>query len=307
MFGRTNWKQEIKDKEQELATCKASLKQAEQILGKLSLMWIDAEQRMSEMERGQREMERQMKQVDSAVNNVSRESERHLEKGQKLLQQMEGIAGKQKELRTQQKQIQKESSSAELEKPISLAKIIAPVTAELSQGMEEMRNMLEDVVELGKQMEVLSLNAAVEAGRMGESGRKFVEAAEEVRGLSDKYQQTTSTLAQHLQLVGMKWQKSRGEIEETEGQLKQQYARLESARNACTIVGEEILNLPITELHDEMEKSFADDAMEDRCQEISKEMDKVRKDFGQQQETWSGIRQTAAQAKALVKDLNDMS
>lgn len=303
MFGITNRKQEIKDKEQELAACREALKQTEQVLGKLSLMWIDAEQRMSEMERGQREIERQLKQVDSAVNNVSHESNRHLEKSQKLLQQAEDIAGKQKNLKEQQKQIQKESGSVEAEKPISLAKIIAPVTAELSHGMEEMRNMLEEVVELGKQMEVLSLNAAVEAGRMGEGGRKFVEAAEEVRGLSDKYQQTTSTLAQHLQMVGVKWQKSREEIEKTEGRLKQQYIRLENARNACTAVGEEILSLPITEFYDEMEKVFEDKAIEEQCQAVSDEMKKAWEGFGKQQDTWNGIRQTASQAKTLIKDL----
>lgn len=306
MFGRTNRKQEIKDKEQELAACKEALKQAEQVLGKLSLMWIDAEQRMSEMERKQRETEHQWKQIDAAVDNVSSESKQYLEKSQKFLQRAEDIANKQRKLREEQKQIQKESGSVESEKPVSLAKIIAPVTAELSHGMEEMRNMLENVVELGKQMEVLSLNAAVEAGRMGESGRKFVEAAEEVRGMSDKYQQTTSTLAQHLQMVGLKWQKSRGEIEEAEGRLKQQYARLENARNACAVIGEEILNLPITEFHDEMESAFADEAMEERCQEVFHEMEKAREGFAQQQERWSGIRQTAAQAKVLIKEINDM-
>lgn len=307
MFGRTNWKQEMKDKEQELAMCKEALKQAEQTLGKLSLMWIDAEQRMSDMERKQREAERQWKQIDAAVDKVSKESERHLEKNRKFLQQAEDIARKQKKLREEQRQIQKESGTVEAEKPVSLAKIIAPVTAELSHGMEEMRNMLEHVVELGKQMEVLSLNAAVEAGRMGESGRKFVESAEEIRGMSDKYQETTSTLAQHLQMVGLKWQKSRGEIEEAEGRLKQQYARLENARNACAVVGDEILNLPITEFHDEMEEAFADETIRERCQDVHDEIERAREDLSQQQERWGEIRQTAAQAKELIKDITDLS
>lgn len=301
MFGMTNRKQEIKDKEQKLASCRSALSQAEQMLGMLSLMWSDAQQRISELDRERRELERQLKKVSSAVDGVSDKSNQQIEKNQKLLLRAEEIAEKQKKLRAEQKQVQKESGNVEAEKPVSLSKIIVPVTAELSQGMEEMRNMLEDVVELGKQMEVLSLNAAVEAGRMGEDGRKFVEAAEEVRGLSDKYQQTTATLAQHLQRVGLKWQKSKEEIEEVEGRLKQQYACLESARNACAAVGEEILNLPMAEFHDEMEKVFEDKAVEESCQGVSQQMDKARENFAHQQETWDGLCQTAEQAKGLIK------
>lgn len=306
MFGMTNRKQEMKDKEREVAVCRKALEQVTQMLGMMSMMWIDAEQRISDLERERRELDRQLKRVSSAVEGVSDKSNQQIEENQKLLLRAEEIAEKQRILREEQKQVQKESANVEAEKPISLAKVIAPVTAELSQGMEEMRNMLEDVVDLGKQMEILSLNAAVEAGRMGESGRKFVEAAEEVRGLSDKYQQTTGALAQHLQVIGLKWQKSKGEIEEVEGRLKQQYARLEVARNACSATGEEILNLPISELYDEMEKVFEDKAVEESCQNVSKQMDKAREDFTHQQETWDGLSQTVTQARELIKTIQEM-
>ena len=303
MFGKINRRQEIKNKEQEAAVYKSALEQTEQMLGKMCRMWIDAQQRISEMERGQRGLERQLEKVASAADSVSNASKQQLEKNQKLLQQAEEIAETQIKLRKEQKQIQKESGKAEAKKPISLTKVIAPITAELSNGMEEMRKMLDDVVELGKQMEVLSLNAAVEAGRMGEGGRKFVEAAEEVRGLSDKYQQTTSTLAQQLQMVGLKWQRSKGEIEEAEGRLKQQYERLGEARNACTAVGEEILNLPIAEFQDEMEKAFGDKALQERCQDVSQNIEEAKQNFKQQQESWNGLRQTAAEAKAFIREI----
>ncbi len=303
MFGIANRKQEIKEKEQELAACQAALAQTEHMLGEMSLIWINAEQKISEMERQQRELERQLKQVTSAAGAISSESERQGERNQKLLQQVGEIAGKQEKLRTEQRESWTEAGQTEDKEPIDLTKVVAPITAELSHGMDEMRNMLDDVVELGKQMGVISLNAAVEAGRMGEGGKKFVEAAEEVRELSGKYQQATSTLAQQMQLVGMKWQKSKGEIEKAEERMKQQYAGLLNARKACMFVGEEVLKLPITELQDEMEKTFEDEKMRTCCEDVSEKAEKANQDFIQQRESFDDLRQTAQQAKNLIKNI----
>lgn len=303
MFGKTNWKQEIKDKEQEIASYQSQLEQAKQMLGKMSLMWIDAGQRVSEMERSQRELERQLRQITSAVEGISIESKHQLENNQRILRKAEELAERQESLKEEQEQAQEASGDIEEEKLVSLTKIIAPITAELSNGMDEMRRMLEDVVELGRQMGVLSLNAAVEAGRMGEGGMKFVEAAEEIRGMSDKYQQATSALAQQMQIVGMKWQKSKGEIEEVEGRLKQQYEQLEEARCACAAVGEEMLNLPIEELREEMQKALENEELKERCQDVTEKMEKAEQGFQQHQETWGSLRQTAADAKAFIKDI----
>lgn len=41
--------------------------------------------------------------------------------------------------------------------------------------------------ECGKQMGVLALNAAIEAGRLGESGKQFVTAAEDIRSYAANY------------------------------------------------------------------------------------------------------------------------
>jgi len=303
MFGLTNRKQEIKDRERELAACQAALEETEQRLSKMSLMWIEAGQRLSEIERDQRELERRFKKVTTAADGVSRESQRQLDFNQRILQRAGDIVEKQESLRAAQEQVRSEVGNAAAETPVSLAKIIAPITAELSNGMEEMRKMLEDVVEIGRQMGVLSLNAAVEAGRMGESGRKFVEAAEEVREMSDHYQQTTATLAQQMQIVGMKWQKSRGEIEEVEERLKRQFDKLEKAKNACTAVGDEMLNLPIADLQIEMEKAFGDESIKERCEDVSQKVEEARQDFLQQKEKWDDLRQTTEQAKAMVKEI----
>lgn len=54
------------------------------------------------------------------------------------------------------------------------------------------------MLELSKNMSVLSLNAAIEAGRMGESGSKFVMAAEEVRTFSESYEKEAREMDEEL-------------------------------------------------------------------------------------------------------------
>lgn len=54
------------------------------------------------------------------------------------------------------------------------------------------------MLEYAKQMTVSSLNCAIEAGRMGDSGKGFVEASEDVRMLSSAYERAAQVVARQL-------------------------------------------------------------------------------------------------------------
>lgn len=64
---------------------------------------------------------------------------------------------------------------------------------------EEYIKSLNKIQESSKQMGVLALNAAIEAGRMGDSGKQFVTAAEEVRSYAVDFEATVGQLQQQLQ------------------------------------------------------------------------------------------------------------
>ena len=74
--------------------------------------------------------------------------------------------------------------------------------SEAPQALREMRQALgeraERMEELSKTMGVLALNSAIEAGRMGESGTRFVTAAEQVRAYADDYEQEALALKTQL-------------------------------------------------------------------------------------------------------------
>lgn len=66
---------------------------------------------------------------------------------------------------------------------------------EENHGIQERAGRM---MELSKNMSVLSLNAAIEAGRMGESGTKFIAAAEEIRSFSEHYEREARELEEAL-------------------------------------------------------------------------------------------------------------
>lgn len=80
----------------------------------------------------------------------------------------------------------------------SPSKAIGDIPGELRTANQSYLEELDAMGDYGKQMSVLSLNAAIEAGRMGESGRGFVNAAEEVRGYARQYERSVTLLKEKI-------------------------------------------------------------------------------------------------------------
>ncbi|MCT4557894.1 MAG: methyl-accepting chemotaxis protein [Pelagimonas sp.] len=62
----------------------------------------------------------------------------------------------------------------------------------------EMRNMVNQVDDLGRNIQLIAFNASVEAARIGEQGKGFSVIAAEIRQLSDKMEHTLGMLSSRL-------------------------------------------------------------------------------------------------------------
>lgn len=78
----------------------------------------------------------------------------------------------------------------------SPTKYVTEAVTGMISRQQEQAEVLSRMADSGKQMEVLALNAAIEAGRMGESGKQFVSAAEEIRGFAVEMQSMFSEMKQ---------------------------------------------------------------------------------------------------------------
>lgn len=81
----------------------------------------------------------------------------------------------------------------------SPAKYLSEVPHTLKQSYQSYEQQLDDMTEYGKRMGVLALNAAIEAGRMGDSGKGFVLAAEEIRQTAVSYEKAAATMKEEIE------------------------------------------------------------------------------------------------------------
>lgn len=95
----------------------------------------------------------------------------------------------------------------------SPSKYLSELPAGLRARNQAYMQFLKDMTDYSKQMVVLALNAAIEAGRMGDSGKQFVTAAEDIRTYASNYDRSLQALAQELE-------QSNQRVDELEEQVK---------------------------------------------------------------------------------------
>lgn len=79
------------------------------------------------------------------------------------------------------------------------SKYISEFSSNYKAQNQSCRENLDQMEEFGKQMGVLSLQAAIEAGRLGEDGRQFVEAAEDIRTYAANYDKVIAQTREQLE------------------------------------------------------------------------------------------------------------
>ena len=101
---------------------------------------------------------------------------------------------------------------------------LSEVQTQMKEAQEKTKQTIKEMKEYGKTMGVLALNAAIEAGRMGEAGLSFINAAEEVRSYSEKYEQSAEIMKEELKA-------SKARVAE----LEEEVEKLKALFKDCTI------------------------------------------------------------------------
>ncbi len=107
-------------------------------------------------------------------------------------------------------------------------------TGEFLQGeCRSMQEIVNQMREFSKEMSVLALNAAIEAGRLGEPGIRFVEAAEGVREFSESYENAAVEMEVRLERALAQL----GEMEEHAKELGGKCQELQSSLGRLAMAG----------------------------------------------------------------------
>ncbi len=102
----------------------------------------------------------------------------------------------------------------------SISKNLSEMPGGLREQVLSYQKDLEEMSGFSKQMGVLALNAAIEAGRLGETGKSFVLAAEEVRNYASEFERAANKLADRMQTSNEQIQKLEDEVHHLVALLK---------------------------------------------------------------------------------------
>lgn len=243
MFGVNK---KLEEKEQEMKQALSS-KQAEidgyanklaELAGSMQSAWQQAEEGFASIEEGQKELAGKIKGLAKSVSEAGDKARSHSEKAKSLQRQAGKLArdaeksesgGKKSLARIQRQEKEILEIVQQYEKVVSPAEIIKPAASGIREDIMKMQEQVDSLEDLGKQMEMRALHAAIEAGRLGEEGREFVGAAEEVRALSGQYSWFAAFLSDKMKHILSKLQEAEGQAGQLAQLLKNQNVRLEKA------------------------------------------------------------------------------
>lgn len=93
----------------------------------------------------------------------------------------------------------------------------------LEQEQASSGELLNQMLEMSKKMSVLSLTAAMEASRMGEDGRKFLEAAEEIHVSAEQYTEALAQVLAHRNTFEDRINETRWQLQILNGLLEENH------------------------------------------------------------------------------------
>ena len=133
-------------------------------------------------------LEQNIREVHQSVTDMA-------ENSKKTLEQMKDQEGRWRQLLDAQKQY---------EEP---AGYLNGFLSSMRDQNQEYLDQMDQMTRLGKDMGVLALTAAIEAGRMGETGKNFVEAAQKIRDQSFEYERIVASVKNKLEAEESRIQK----------------------------------------------------------------------------------------------------
>lgn len=190
LFGK---KQETQELEEKLNNCRQQYEKIEKKIKRAKELGKDTEPCFESQIASQNEMDKQLTKVVGFAHQsiaTSRESKKAIEK---LSTDLIELRGRLEEEEAKKRRLVEDMDGC-LENLLSYGDAADKAEKPLGQEEEGMldelgqaRAVVSDMKEFSKQMNVLCLHNAVEAGRMGEIGRPLIESAQNVQQFAEKY------------------------------------------------------------------------------------------------------------------------
>lgn len=181
--------------------------QVKEVFSEISEKRNDFEMRISQLEEEEKHIYADVYQVMANTNDLVNNAMLNIEEESALIHSIDDFS---RDLRAAvtdygqlaemvQNQMETAAELVEENKHFtSPAKYLTEAPASLKQSCQSYEEQLQEMAEYGRSMGVMALNAAIEAGRMGENAKQFVLASEEIRQTALAYEKAAITMKEEV-------------------------------------------------------------------------------------------------------------
>lgn len=181
---------------------------------------------------------------------------------------------------------------------------------DLRTKAEEIRTITDLISSISEQTNLLSLNAAIESARAGESGKGFAVVAEEIRKLAAQSKESTNSIARIVNALNLQSDKSVEAVMKMKQASNEQNELVSRTRGIFKDISEKVkgVNLNVDKVNDKVSKILnANNKLVESISEISAVSEEVTASAQEASTLTSQNIEKAGQAKGYVGELIDTS
>ncbi len=169
--------------------------------------------------------------IQENINRAEQQTQRMIEASNRTMEVVEEGTELVKDLEAQSFHV-KEASE-----------VTVAATRQVTEKVQEVRGIIDTILDISGQTNLLALNASIEAARAGESGRGFAVVADQIRELSEQTKNASNQINSIIEELTTYTNQAAKSIEESSASVSRQNEMIDTTKDKFQVIDREVGDL----------------------------------------------------------------